>query len=138
LKHRGPRVFAITVREPAHDPRVIVVDRFPFVVGRAHDASLRLEGSGVWNQHLILELNPHEGLVATPGGGALVTLQGSSVSRHRVRNGDEMTLGSVLLQFVLSPAPRRRTGHWEAAVWLVLGAVAMAQVIIAWRILDLP
>jgi hypothetical protein len=125
------------VHGPAHEPREVAVDRFPFVIGRAHDASLRLEASGVWNRHLVLALDPVEGLIATAGEGAMVTVDHQPIQQHRPRPGDVLTIGAVQLQILITAASRRATAVWEIAVWFLLLMVGAGEIVIALRILDL-
>jgi len=105
----------------------VSIGTFPFVIGRAADVSLHLEGPGIWPRHLRMDLVPEEGLVASVEEGALATLEGKPVARHRLRHGDELTVGSVQIQFLVSPPARRSLSGWEMALWLILVLVLAAQ-----------
>jgi hypothetical protein len=132
---RVSRLFGLTLRESGSDPKWVAVDTVPYVIGRAAEANLRVEAPGVWDRHLVLELDATEGLVAIPSPEALTTFEGQTIQRHRVRMGDVLGLGSVTIQFLLTPVVRRRTGLWEVAVWLLFAAVIGYQVFLVLRFL---
>lgn len=126
-----PALYQVVSRVSGKLSPAVPLDRFPFVIGRAADAALVLDAPGVWPRHLTLELVRDEGLVVTVEKGALATLGDDSVTRHRLRHGDEIRVGGVHLQFLVSPPARRSLRGWEMALWLLLGAMAVAQVCVA-------
>lgn len=132
---RSAKLFTLTIRQPGCEEQVVRIERFPFLVGRSPDASLRLEAPGVWDRHLAFEIDRDEGVVARAGDSALVTIDGRRLEKQKVRNGDLMTLGAVTLQVVLTPLTRRHLGLWEFTIWTVFVAVAAAQVYLIWFLL---
>jgi hypothetical protein len=110
--------------------------RFPFQIGRATDSDLRLQAPGLWDRHLRFDLESSEGLVATCQEGALATVASEGFQRRRLRNGDEITVGSVLIQVYLAPVLRRSLGVWEFFFWVVMGAVALAQLALGYALLN--
>jgi hypothetical protein len=93
----GPRPEGIALR--VGDDR-FVVDRDRFVIGRAaRDANLVVRDAGVSRQHAILERVEGEGWVvvdmASTNG---VVLNGSPVTRARVRPGDVIVIGPAQIR----------------------------------------
>jgi pSer/pThr/pTyr-binding forkhead associated (FHA) protein len=113
--------------------REVVARHFPFRLGREPAADLPLAAPGVWERHAqihccggtSLELNSHPE--------AFTGLNGERVQRAILRNGDLIELGSVTLQFWLSPT--RQASLWlrEWLTWLALAGLFAAQVaLIRW------
>jgi hypothetical protein len=94
-----------------------VARRFPFHVGRAAGAGLRLEDGGVWDQHFRLDFQPTEGFVLTAEGEALVTVNDQPAKQTILRNGDRLGIGSARLQFWLARTRQRGLKFREAFVW---------------------
>ena len=113
----------------------LVVRRFPFRIGRAADADLRLTDSGVWDQHLRLDFRPADGLVFTAQGDALVTLNNQPVTKAVLRNGDFLGLGSARLQFWLAETRQRGLRLREFFVWSCIVFVTLAQVALLYALL---
>jgi hypothetical protein len=107
--------------------------RFPVRVGRSAGNDLQLEEAGVWDRHFQVELNPAEGFMLSVFPGALVTVNQTSVSTTRLRNGDLIMAGSAQLCFRLSENRQRGLRLREAFVWaLVLGVILGEAVLIGW------
>lgn len=113
--------------------RSIVTRRFPFHIGRAASAGLRLEEPGVWERHLVLKIDPAQGIVAERPGAALATINGEPFQSAALRNGDVLELGSVRIQFALSETRQRGFRLREGLVWLLwLGVAAGQAALIRW------
>lgn len=134
-KGGGRAVFQAVLRAPGVAPVVVGLDRFPCVLGRGREATIPLAYPGVWERHVILDLSSDEGLVARVSEGALASVDGHPITRCALRNGAEITLGSVTAQVSLAPVRRRSLVQWEIAVWLIMAAVAVAEVAWAWWML---
>lgn len=131
----APEAFALDVRVPGAPPRSVAVTRSPFVVGRGSDASLRLDVPGVWDRHLVLEVDRVEGLLATACEGALARVRGrtEALAGTRVRTGEEIEVGGAVIRVVLAPVRRRWQGVWEWLLWSVFVGVGLAQgVLLGW------
>ena len=105
-----------------------VAGRLPFSVGRSSEDHLRLEAAGVWERHCRIELREDHraALVAVPE--ALTTLNGQPARDTVLRNGDVIELGSLRLQFGLSPTTHRSLRLREAATWIGIALLSLAQV----------
>ena len=105
-----------------------VACRFPFSVGRSPEDHLCVEEDGVWAGHCRVELRADGrfGLVTTPE--ALTVVNGQAASDATLRNGDVLELGSLRLQFSLSPTRRRSLRFREFLTWGSLALLALAQV----------
>ena len=112
-----------------------VARRFPFAIGRAQNASLRLDDDGVWDEHLHLEVRLDEGAVMFASREAFTSVNGYPVTEAVLRNGDLLEVGSVRIQFGLSPTRQYSLKFREAFTWFLLGLLGLAQVgLIYWLI----
>jgi pSer/pThr/pTyr-binding forkhead associated (FHA) protein len=110
---------------------------FPVRIGRSAGADLQLEEPGVWDEHLELALEPAEGFLLEARGNALASINGQSIQRTALHNGDTIEIGSVKLQFWLSEARQRGQGLRQAFVWTMITAVCLAQIaLIYWLLME--
>ncbi len=109
------------------------VCHFPFRIGRAAGADLRLEGAGVWDQHLKLDFDPAQGFTLSTLPPALATVNGWPIEAVILRNGDIIEFGSQKLRFWIG-ATKQSTLHVpENLVWAAICAVTVAQIgLILW------
>ena len=107
-----------------------VARRFPVRIGRAPSNDLQFEEEGVWNEHLILDFSPTDGFVLQAQTNALVSLNGETVERSLLRNGDVLELGSLKLQFWLGDATQRGLQLREWFSWACILAVCLGQIIL--------
>lgn len=128
------RVFALLVRRPGHSVETISLSRFPFLIGRHPDADLRLEIPGIWDRHLLLELDPREGVVARAQNQAISLVEGREIDAHRLRQGEEVRVGPVTLELMLAAAPRKSLYAPEAFVWLLTLGMTAAELLLLWRL----
>ena len=105
-----------------------VARRFPAQLGREAACDLRLEEPGVWDRHCELGLDPAQGFIVTAHTDALVTVNQQTVQSAQLRNGDLLVLGSVRLQFWLAEPRQRSLRLREAAVWMLILVLCLAQV----------
>ena len=105
-----------------------VACRLPFQVGRSAEDDFRFDDPGVWDHHLRVELRDHRhaALVAAPD--ALTTVNGQPQRDALLRNGDIIELGSLRLQFGLSPTSHRSLRLREALTWVALALLSLGQV----------
>lgn len=101
---------------------LVVARRFPFQIGRSAQADLTLEEAGVWEDHLEIQLEPESGFIAVPYGDALITVNGESGRRSRLRNGDRIEMGAAVLQFWLGETRQRGLRVRE---WLTWGIITL-------------
>ena len=79
------------------------IRRFPARIGRSPAADLQLEEEGVWDQHLQVDFKPRDGFYLTTQPNALASVNGQPVAQTRLRNGDDVQIGALKMQFWLSP-----------------------------------
>jgi hypothetical protein len=112
-----------------------VARRFPFQLGRASDSHLALEGDGVWERHAAITFRPREGFFVEVQGKALLSVNGQSVQRTRLRNGDLIECGSAKLRFWLAPVRQRSLAPREILTWVALAALLVFQLGLIYRLL---
>ena len=105
-----------------------VARRFPVVIGRADNCDLQLEEDGVWDQHLHLQLDTVEGFILETAPNALATLNGETVQRIVLRNGDVAEFGSVKMQFSLSKTIQSGLHFREVLTWIAIGMISLGQI----------
>jgi predicted component of type VI protein secretion system len=109
--------------------------RFPVRIGRAANSDLRLEEDGVWDDHLLLDFERGEGFILSAQPNALTQVNGQSVEQTRLRNGDEITLGSLKLLFSLART-RQASLRWrEILTWTGLALVTLGQLALLYLLL---
>ena len=109
-----------------------VARHFPFRIGRAVQNDLQLEDDGVWDQHLTLEFQKQEGFKLTTSANALTNVNGEPVSSKILRNGDQITVGSVKIQFWLAAARQGSLLAREFFVWALIAAVTAIQLVLVY------
>ena len=112
-----------------------VARRFPARIGRGPASDLRLEDHGVWNEHLVLELNTRKGFSLTVHPEAITSVNGAPTTQAVLRNGDTIELGVVKLQFWLDQARQRGLRLTEAFTWLAIFLVTVAEVFLVYWLL---
>ena len=114
---------------------VAVTRRFPFIVGRASTAHLRLEEEGIWDRHLELNLHVPEGFVLTVASEARATLNDEPIQQSRLRNGDLVGVGPVRIRFWLSEVRQAGLRTREFLTWAALAALCAGQVALIYGLL---
>lgn len=108
--------------------------RFPVRIGRLANANLQIEEPGVWDEHLVVDLDA-EGFMMETQANALASINGQPVQRAALRNGDVIEIGSLKLQFWLSEAKQRGQGVREAFVWTMISVVCLTQIALVYWLL---
>ncbi len=112
-----------------------VIRRFPFRIGRSAGNDCRIERSGVWDQHAVVELElGRPTLIACSSGTLLVN--GETATRHILKSGDLVVVGSVRWFVSLTPAKQTTAAFPQAAFWLAFAALFAAQVFAIYRLTD--
>jgi pSer/pThr/pTyr-binding forkhead associated (FHA) protein len=128
-------VIQLTVLSGKMAGATYVTRRFPVRIGRAADSELRLEEEGVWDNHLLLDLNPAEGFSLKTQPQALARVNGQRVGESLLRSGDIIELGSVRIQFWLNRAGQSGLGLSEALSWGAIIVVFFGQIAILYWLL---
>ncbi len=115
-----------------------VACRLPFRIGRSPEDELQIEDPGVWDHHLRVELREgrHVALVAAPE--ALTTVNGQPAQDAILRSGDIIDLGSLRLQFGLSPTTHRSLRLRESITWVALALLSLGQVALIYALSVAP
>jgi hypothetical protein len=116
---------------------VQAVRRFPFRIGRAPGNELRFDGSGVWDSHLVLDLQRGEGFTLQAVDQAFVAINDHQQSSAILRNGDIISFGSAKVQFWLSDPVQRGLLGREMFFWVLLVALTLSQLAVVCFLLGL-
>jgi pSer/pThr/pTyr-binding forkhead associated (FHA) protein len=128
-------MFLITVLTGKMAGQFLVVRHFPFRVGRAAESDARLEDEGVWPRHFELIQEGNTCAIQSMET-ALVTVNGGTVTKAALRNGDEIDIGAVKLRFGLAPVELRGLVAREGSVWVFLVLVFLIQFWMIYRLLE--
>jgi len=112
-----------------------VARRFPFRIGRAAGNELQLDDEGVWDNHLVLEVQKTEGFTVKTVSDAFVAINEQPQTSARLRNGDILSFGSAKIQFWLTAPKQRGLRLRELSVWLLLAAITAFQLILIRQLL---
>lgn len=114
----------------------VVARRFPFYVGRAADAGLRLDDEAVFDRHFRIFLKPSEGFLIAGEPNAVTAVNNQPIAEARLRSGDTIQAGSVSLTFALSPTRQRSLRPREIFVWVMLALLCLVQVAVIYWLLE--
>jgi Inner membrane component of T3SS, cytoplasmic domain len=118
-----------------HAGTAMVANRFPFRIGRSPRSDFCVEGAGVWDQHLELDVDVRDGFSISLQGNALATINGLPFQQVRLKNGDFIEIGSLKMQFTLSETTQCAFRLREALTWTGLAVLFAIQIgLIYWLI----
>jgi pSer/pThr/pTyr-binding forkhead associated (FHA) protein len=106
---------------------VQAVRRFPFRIGRASGNDLSLNAAGVWDHHLVLNLERGEGFTLQTVEPAFMAVNDQRQSSARLHNGDIISFGSAKLQFWLADPVQHGLRAHEILFWTLLVALTLGQ-----------
>lgn len=112
-----------------------VICHFPFRIGRSAGNHCRIERAGVWDEHALVELDLGRPALVACGAGALL-VNGEPTTRHILRCGDLVLVGSVRWLVSLTPAKQKKAAFPQTAFWLAFAALFAAQVFAIYRLTD--
>lgn len=127
-------MFALRLLNGKAAGQQVLIRRFPFRVGRAANAHLRLDVAGVWDEHLQLQLDAGQTLCVSALGDAIARVNGEVVRECPLRTGDIIELGESRLQFWLGPIEQKGLRVRETMVWLSLGLLTAGEIFLALRL----
>ena len=111
-------------------------DDFPITVGRSADCSLVLNDAGVFDRHFEILFSP-EGFTLQASPHAVVTVNDARVETTLLRHGDVINAGYPKIQFWLGALKQRGLKLRETLTWLIILAVAAAQIYFVYRLVAL-
>ena len=114
--------------------QVVLVRRFPFLVGRGSRSGLALEDEGVFEKHFEVRLEPRDGFLLFVQPGAYTSVNGQTVQQHLLKAGDVISAGSAKLTFTLAPAAARSLRTQELLIWAGLVLLCLVQVALVYAL----
>jgi hypothetical protein len=114
--------------------RQLEANAFPISVGRNSACSLVLSEPGVFDKHFDIQFSP-EGYTLQAAPHAVVSVNGANLERALLRNGDVIAAGYAKIQFSLGGLKQKALGVREGLTWLLIAAVAAAQVVFVSRLI---
>jgi hypothetical protein len=83
-----------------------------------------------------LEIQPDQGLILCPHSDAPTRVNGQITADTALRNGDLIEIGSVRLQFWLTPTRQRGLQWREVLTWAAIAAISLGQVWLIYYLLN--
>ncbi|MEN9572818.1 MAG: Inner rane component of cytoplasmic domain [Verrucomicrobiota bacterium] len=109
------------------------VSLFPCTLGRAVGDDLQLVESGVWENHLQLDLQVPAGFRLSRLGQGRASVNGAEFDELLLHNGDVIELGAVKVQFWLAEVRQTDQRLREMFVWLGLAELILLEAaLIGW------
>lgn len=120
-------LFQAVVRREGHTDVTVPVWPLPFTVGRSTQDGYSAQAPGLWEHHLTIQADSDKGFTATVRQGAVATFEGQPFIQRSLRNGDQLRLGALELQFFLMRPERASLRVWESLVWAIFVVVMLSQ-----------
>jgi pSer/pThr/pTyr-binding forkhead associated (FHA) protein len=113
-----------------------VARRFPVQIGRSASSDLHLQEPGIWDEHLRVDFQPSAGFILNTLPDALAAVNGQTIQKAPLRNGDIIEIGSLKLQFWLSETTQRGLRLREGLTWFAIAAISLGQVALIYWLLS--
>jgi hypothetical protein len=107
--------------------------RLPLQVGRTAGNDLTLDEPGVWPSHFSIAREEND-LVIHVGPEPLLTVNGETVRRAALRNGDIICLGAIKLRFGFAPVRQSSLIWRERLTWVGIAALALGEIAVAYAL----
>jgi hypothetical protein len=127
-------MIQLTVLSGASAGKTVALKKFPVTVGRGAANSVQLSDTGVFEKHFEIRFSD-AGFTMVTAPDAVVTLNNEALAERPLRNGDVIGAGLAKIQFSLAALPQRGLKVREIASWLLILAVAVAQIYCVVRLL---
>jgi pSer/pThr/pTyr-binding forkhead associated (FHA) protein len=110
-------------------PQLFQSKSFPVRIGRGEDCHLQLTDTGIWANHLELNLNKDHQFTIRTTSEATAMVNGQPLEGLQLlHNGDLIEIGMVKIQFWLGTVQQKTLGIREFAVWALLLIVTVVEI----------
>ena len=125
----NPSMVQLNILSGEYKQQFVKSNTFPIRIGRGENCQLQLVDTGIWENHLELNLNEEQHFTIRTASDATAMVNGKPLKGVQLlRNGDLIEIGLVKIQFWLGTVQQKNLGIREAAVWALLLAVTMAEI----------
>lgn len=129
-------MFQLEILSGKSANQVILVRRFPFVLGRTQKTDFQSTDDGVWDQHFQIEYQTGAEFYLVSNDTVSTLVDGEPVvSPVPLTNGSEITAGALKLRFNLSDSHIRSYRYREIGTWLAVAGILAMQF---WLLVVLP
>ncbi len=107
---------------------------FPLTIGRGKDCDLQMTDSGIWEQHLEIDVDRGYRLLVHCNPEATAMINGEPlIETQNLRNGDQIEIGAGKVQFWLGNVRQKNLHNHETIMWVLLGILTLAEItLILW------
>ncbi len=104
---------------------------FPLVIGRGKDCELQMSDSGIWDQHLEIDIDAECRLLIRCNPESTAMVNGEPLKETLpLRNGDQIEVGTGKLQFFLGNVRQKNLHTHETIIWILLGALTLTEIVL--------
>ncbi|MDG2214081.1 MAG: FHA domain-containing protein [Verrucomicrobiota bacterium] len=107
---------------------------FPLTIGRGKDCDLQMTDSGIWEQHLEIDVDREYRLLVHCNPEATAMINGEPlIETQNLRNGDQIEIGTGKVQFWLGNVRQKNLHNHETIMWVLLGILTLSEIaLILW------
>ena len=107
---------------------------FPLTIGRGTACNLQMTDSGIWEQHLEIDVDRQYHLLIRCNPETTAMINGEPLRETQtLRNGDQIEIGTGKIQFWLGNVRQKNLHYHETIMWVLLGILTLAEItLILW------
>ena len=107
---------------------------FPLTIGRGTACNLQMTDSGIWEQHLEIDVDRQYRLLIHCNPETTAMINGEPLRETQtLRNGDQIEIGTGKIQFWLGNVRQKNLHNHETIMWVLLGILTLAEItLILW------
>ncbi len=107
---------------------------FPLTIGRGTACNLQMTDSGIWEQHLEIDVDRQYHLLIRCNPETTAMINGEPLRETQtLRNGDQIEIGTGKIQFWLGNVRQKNLHNHETIMWVLLGILTLAEItLILW------
>ena len=107
---------------------------FPLTIGRRKDCNLQMTDSGIWEQHLEIDVDKQYRLFIHCNPETTAMINGEPLREAQtLRNGDQIEFGTGKIQFWLGNVRQKNLHNQEKIMWVLLVILTLIEItLILW------
>ena len=108
------------------------VNTLPIRIGRSASCQIKMPDPGIWEWHVEVSVNQEHRFVMRCNPETTVMVNGGPINQgfQLLRNGDQIEIGAVNLQFWLGNVRKKTHRSAEKTLWVILGILVLSEFIL--------
>ena len=128
-KEPNSSMVQLNILSGEYQQQFVKSNTFPIRIGRGENCQLQLVDTGIWENHLELNLNEKHHFTIRTASDATAMVNGKPLEGVQLlRNGDLIEIGLVKIQFWLGTVEQKNLRIREATAWALLLAVTLVEI----------